>query len=67
VKEMRMLVLSDYLETAVVIWAARHNIALPILNPSKQEDIKAEIQMFTDWTFGDVDNLRVIPGGKGQS
>ena len=64
VKEMRMLVLSDYLEMAAIAWAARHNIALPIVNPIKQEDVKAEIEMFTDWILGEVDNLRVIEGGK---
>ena len=65
VKQMRMFVLGDFLETAAITWAARYNTTLPILNPDKQEDMKAEIQMFTDWLFGEVDKLRVIPGGKG--
>ncbi len=59
--------LSDYLEMAAIVWAAHHKITLPMLSPSKQEDIKAEVEMFTDWILGDVDNLRVINGGKEKS
>ncbi len=60
----RLQTLGDYLEQAAIYWALRHGVQLPILDEDKQADMRAEMEVFTEWLTGDVKPLKVIDGGR---
>ena len=64
VQAMNLMTLGDYLELAAIQWASHHSSTLPILDANQQEDVKMDLDLFTEWLFGDVNPLRVFPGGK---